>query len=97
MKKIGTTFFALGSVIFLSNLFNIKQITQSGIVVSLADSTGGIPSDILGGFGCIFFFISFLLFLVIFRKKRDDMSKWLMISSILLGLANFHFAYSPVL
>ena len=65
MKKVGITFFALGTVFFLSNLLNIKALTQSGIVESLANATGGIPSDILGGFGCIFFFVSLLLFLVI--------------------------------
>ncbi len=97
MKKVGITFFALGTVFFLSNLLNIKALTQSGIVESLANATGGIPSDILGGFGCIFFFVSLLLFLVIYKKGKDNMSKWLMISSILLGLANFYFAWSGVL
>lgn len=97
MKKKGIIFFALGSILFLSNILNIKAITQSVVVISLANSTGGISSDILGGFGCIFFFISLLLFLLNYKKKKDNMSKWLMISSLILGLANFYFAYSPVL
>jgi formate-dependent nitrite reductase membrane component NrfD len=97
MKKTGIISFAIGSIIFLSNLLNINVITQSVVVESLANATGGIPSDILGGFGCIFFFVSLLLFLVNYKKKKDNMSKWLMISSIILGLANFYFAFSPVI
>ncbi len=97
MKKVGTVFFILGSVIFLSNLFDIRMITRSGAVQSLADATGGTTSDILGGFGCIFYFISLVSFLMVYRKAKEPSSKWLMISSVILGIANFYFAYSAVL
>ena len=97
MKKVGITFFALGVLLFLSNLLQIRSITQFGLVEYLASSTGGIPSDILGGFGCIFFFVSLLLFIVTYKKEKDNMSMYLMVSSLLLGLANFYFAWSEVL
>lgn len=97
MKNTATVFFILGTITFLSNLLNIKAITQARFVLNFANATGGLPSDILGGFGSIFYFFSFIFFYLVYKKVKASAYKWLLILSLVLGVANFYFAFSSVL
>ena len=97
MKIINWTLFILGFLCFLDLLMPSGLIRNSSFIVSLADSTGGIPTDIMGGLGGLFFGLSMIISFAVFKKKKEKSGLFMAIGGAVLGIAAFFLAFSEVI
>ncbi|MBD3636356.1 MAG: hypothetical protein HUJ25_03365 [Crocinitomicaceae bacterium] len=98
LAKFLTYLFAiLGIIGFLTILLDIGVVKDINFIQSMAEATDGRIDDIVGGFGCVFLFISSILAFIVFKNKKERTFLIIALSTLLFTVVNFYLAFGEVL